>query len=841
MDTELHSMLKKPEPGKPQLSFQEMSRLAKSRAHEYAIQSLFKFGYRNKEDISNLPPSTLVVGSQNVLTNAAEQITIRNGYQLDGPAGNQNTYGIDSSYDFQTKIGTILNLRKWGPNLEFRYVNPITQAVTWLALSTSLNVSKICSFTNFWDANTEVSMFMLMANGDNKIYEWTGGVASFASATSNTITVQGSASVNQLGFYSQANNINSGKATLNINGITYSYTASGSNTTQPVNSTTNAHQDLQLSPTKWAAQSFTTGANAQSITSAVLAVYLSNDLAYNAVNLTAGIYTDNAGNPGTLVGVVSTSAIPVSLGKVAAGTYSVTFNFQQNINGASILPLTVSQNTTYHFVVYSDQINNFFSIYGSTSSATSGTQASTNRGSTWSANTGPLYLTINENNTFFQTFIGVSPDPTGAGIQVGDPVFQSLSVGVSAQGINGLPSNGTTSASSTASSTNFTNIDLIENLGNQIWYGNLNSPTIYVSKVNAYQDITSSSPARLPGEGALINLDSPVVAFSPQATEMYISSGRSEWWISQTLKNTYNNSGANVQTEILYASRLKTAHNQAAQSNALVARFKNSLVYVSNEQIINSLGLVKNVYTDPQVVNMSDPIKYDVDAYNFSGGQVYYDDYFIYITLPAMGVVRIYNVIKKYWEAPQLLPISRFYHLTSTPGSTLYGHSSLTNESYQMFTGYNDNGNPISAIAAFPYVSAEGGAPFQLKNFNKHYTEGYISGNTTLTLTINYDFGGFSGNYSQAISGSDSRIIFNKITDGSLGQNPLGNQPIGSILNITPQPAIPKFRVINTFPRVNCFEYQLVYSSDDVDQNWALLRLGPAAGPAPELPVQVTK
>lgn len=52
----------------------------------YALREKFELGYRNKEDISNLPPEVLVVGSQNVLTNAAEQVGIRQGYVLDGPA-----------------------------------------------------------------------------------------------------------------------------------------------------------------------------------------------------------------------------------------------------------------------------------------------------------------------------------------------------------------------------------------------------------------------------------------------------------------------------------------------------------------------------------------------------------------------------------------------------------------------------------------------------------------------------------------------------------------------------------------------------------------------------------
>lgn len=639
----------KPEAGKPPITFQELSRLIKARLKEFTIQGLFKFGYRNKEDVSNLPANTLVVGSQNVLTNAAEQVAIRQGYTLDGPAGTQNTYGIDSSYDFLTRNGSLQNMRKWGTTLEVRYLNPITSTVSWLTLMSTLNAANVVNFTSFWDQTTELKTQCLFVNGDTNLYLWTGGIGSFASATSSTIVLSGTLTTSQLGYFD--NNANSANFKLLVDGIVYTYTG---------------------------------------------------------------------------------------------------------VSG--------------------------------------------------------------------QTFTGVTPDPTLASIAVGDAVIQQV-VTIANSGISGLPSGYI--------------MDLISTLSNQIWYGSKQRNDVYVSKTNNYLDTTFSIP-RLPGEGAQIVLDSAPVGFSPQGLQMYASAGRDQWWVSETQKETIAINNVAVGIELLYMARLKTSNNQGAQSQSLIVRFKNSLVYVSNEQIVNALGLVKNVYSDPQVVNMSDPIKYDIDAYTFTGGQAYYDNYFIYVTVPVMGIVRMYNVNKKYWEAPQTIPISRFYHATAVVGSVLYGHSSLTNESYQLFTGYNDNGNPIDAVAAFPYVSQEGGPANQQKNFDKLYTEGYISGNSSLMVVINYDFGGYGGNYSTTIKGNDSRIIFNTVTDGSLGRNTLGAQPIGSILNLPNQPANPKFRVINTFPRVNAFEYQIVYSSNDVDQQWALLRFGPAISEANDLPTSIT-
>lgn len=787
------------------LGFTQISRLAKARSKEFTLQGEFNYGYRNKEDISNLPANTLVVGSQNVLTNAAEQVGIRQGYTLDGSAGNQNTYGIDSAYDFLTKIGTTMNLRKWGSNLEVRYQNPNTSVVSWITILSTLKAANVCNFTNFWDFNTEVSMFCLFVNGDNNVYEWSGAVGSVASVTTNSITLQGTNTLAQLGFYNQP--VNTGKFQVLVDSIIYSYVGPATSTAYTQNPTNNK---VSVTATQWSSQIFTTGAGAFSIAGLSIKFNSASGSA-NSSNFTVTLNADNAGVPGAIL-ATGTGSIP---GAYSLGDFTVNFSFPNSVTPV-VLP-----NTNYHIVISSPTGD--CSLYTGTNGS-AGTNISMNSGATWSSQNGYIYATVTELDSSPYTLAGVTPDPTLGGITVGDAVIQVPVIGNS------------TTNSNAALPTNYT-FDLISTLANQVWYGSLTSTIVYVSKTNNYYDSRFSLPQRLPAEGALLNLDATCVGFSPQGTQMYVSSGLTQWWLSATFQQTVVVSGISTPTETLYLQRLKTATGQGAQSQALIARFKNSLCYVSNEPIINLFGLVANILNDPQITNLSDPIKYDVDAYNFAGGQTFYFNYFIYVTIPKMGVVRMYNVNKEYWESPQLLPVSRFYVV----GNKLYGHNALTNESYQLFTGYNDNGNPINAVAAFPYVSQEGGEANQKKSFNKHYTEGYIAGNTLLTLTINYDFGGFSGNYSTNISGANKAIVFNKITDGSLGENTLGTQPVGTILNLPNQPVNPKFRVINTFPRTNCFEYQIVYSSNDIDQQWQLLRLGPAVNSADDIGVEITE
>lgn len=719
-------------PGRPQLTVAEQRRLLRLRATDYALKSLFKYGYRNKEDPSNLPPNTMVVGSQNVLTNASELVGAREGYVLDGPAGTQNDYGIDSKYDFSVRTGTVRNLRKWGTNLEVRYANPVTGTVTWINILATLSASNVVNFTPFWDQNTELKQTCLFVNGDNKVYVWEGGIGSYASSTA---AVTGTL------------------ATVAINNAGSSY-----------------------------------------VTGDVLTLAGGSGGTIRVTSVSSGAITG--------VGIVTPgSGYSTASGASVTGGTGTGATFNTTVQAAGTLTVSGSLTT--------DQLN----FYSNPANAS-------------------LFSLLIDGVTYTyksvsgETFLGVFPDPSIAGITVGDAVIQKPSNIVGAN-ITGLLSSAY-------------NFDLISTLENQIWYGSLTRNDIYVSKTNIFTDV-SSSTVRLPAQGAQIILDSAPVAFIPESQQMYASAGTNQWWLSNKNQQTIEVVGVAVATEALFMQRIETTYSQGTQSQALTAHFKNTIIFVSNEVIINSLGLVPNIYTQPQFVNLSDPIKFDVDAYDFTGGAVDQQDYYIYVTVPKLGIIRMYNVQKNYWEAPQTIPISSFYRVITGTKTSLYGHSSLTNESYKLFTGYNDNGNPINMVAAFPYVATEGGSADMKKNFNRLYIEGYIASNTTLMVTINYDFGGFAGTYTTIVDGSDLTIIFNKITDGSLGQNSLGSQPIGSILNLANVPVIPKFRQVSTMPRVDFFDYQIVFSSNDVDQNWTILRFGPAIGGSQAVPTSITK
>lgn len=220
--------IKQPKPSQGQAggkntAYTMQRRLAANKVHEFSLLSNFtKEGYRNREDITILPPGVLVLGSYNVLTNVGGRIAVTKGYTLDGQA-NTTLTPITSSFDFTKLTINDTHVRSYLTNLQFRYVNPVSSAVSWITFFTGLTTGNDVNYVAYWD-NTQLSTSMLFVNGTSFIYQWSGAVASYASATANTITKMGSETWAQAGF-------NTATGDIVINGTSYSYTGGTSTTT----------------------------------------------------------------------------------------------------------------------------------------------------------------------------------------------------------------------------------------------------------------------------------------------------------------------------------------------------------------------------------------------------------------------------------------------------------------------------------------------------------------------------------------------------------------------------------------------------------------------------------
>lgn len=376
---------------------------------------------------------------------------------------------------------------------------------------------------------------------------------------------------------------------------------------------------------------------------------------------------------------------------------------------------------------------------------------------------------------------------------------------------------------------------------NQVYLGTTNSNLLYISKVNDYTNYSFTSPTRVVGEGMLIPLDAPPKAFisqesqsSTDAYDLYISEGVSTWAVIRaTLSNDLTN-------ETLEHIRLKVSDLQGAQSNRLVAKMKNHIMFVGSDNVANMLGYLSYKFV-PTLVDFSYPIIDDMSSYDFTDASIFYYRNYILIAIPRHGLVRMYNMTDQtaeqfsggkaleditqqpwFWEAPITYPVSGFY----TVNGELYGHSYTTSESYKLFDGGSFNGQDINAIAAFGYD--DGGDRSQSKGNNEVYVEGYIKQNTTLIVTINKDLGSFMSSQTLTIDGNDNEIVAFGGGGNSLGDSPLGVQTIGGAITTTSIDSLPAwFHVIKTYLSVPSFYLgQKVFSTKGVDLQWELLAYG---------------
>ena len=402
------------------------------------------------------------------------------------------------------------------------------------------------------------------------------------------------------------------------------------------------------------------------------------------------------------------------------------------------------------------------------------------------------------------TLTGVSPDPTGHTITAGDIAHQAIVTVANGSNL-GLKEN-----------------DVISSLNNQIYVGSLVENSAFISKQNSYTDYSFSTP-RKPWEGATLYLDRPVTGFLPQEQNMYISCGQSYWYqigFTQATDAINNQIYENVDVQ-----RLKTGALQGAQSQYFISHDKNDAVFITNEPTLSSLGRVESILGTPQTTDISWPIINDFNSYDFTDGSVAYWKNYLLVAIPKEGLIRIYNQTdpkNPYWEAPQTIPVSRF----SIIDGNLYGHSYLTSDSYKLFDGYNDIGEPIEALAQFSFMDM--GSRVKKKGFNLWWTEGYITQNGNLKLGLQYDMDGRATFKSWLMSGI-SKFVFLPKNTSPLGKLPLGKQPIGSQINAPEVPPLPPhFKWQKQMPTSPLFwELSPSYYSNDIDFQWEIISFGP--------------
>ncbi len=361
-------------------------------------------------------------------------------------------------------------------------------------------------------------------------------------------------------------------------------------------------------------------------------------------------------------------------------------------------------------------------------------------------------------------------------------------------------------------------LDLISVLNNYVFYGDLTNRSIQMSTDKDYTLFTEAVP-RIEGNGTEITIDSTPTAFipGPAGDEFYIS-GRKDSWYKITFKVNSSLTGEEIRVR-----KLPTATGQAAQSQASIISIKNSTAFITFEPTLDTLSRITAVDT-PQSKELSYAIKKDMISYDLTDANGIFYQNQIFIAIPKEGLVIIYDIEQGLWQPPHNLPIGRLalIDIAGDGTQTLCGHSNVSNETYRLYDGYNDNGAPIHVEMHFGY--SDYGTRFTPKQFDEIATEIYMSENTNVTNKIIYDYKGSTSVKQFELRGDDTATRFKPTSAGGLGLVPLGYGPLGSLG--TPVDDLSKFRIVDVTSVNDFFEVQRVFIANGIDIRFAIISTG---------------
>lgn len=403
-----------------------------------------------------------------------------------------------------------------------------------------------------------------------------------------------------------------------------------------------------------------------------------------------------------------------------------------------------------------------------------------------------------------------------------------------------------TTALPSAITTPFPNFfpDLIGVQLNQVTLASTKSSMTFASSVTDYTNYAVTSP-RAPGDPFQKPLTSGsarcIVAIDSDAeildtiNRLIVGSGK-DAFDQIDFKLSQDNS-----EELVRILRYKTAIGSGIASKSAICPIKSNTVYISNEPSLDSFSQASLEAPDGgKNAPLSDPIKNDFDTYNFTDAHITYWKRALYIALPAHGLVLIYDLMRNLWQPPQTIPVSRF----SIINNWLYGHSSITNETYKLFTGTNDNGVFISQVARFAYNN--GGDRSRLKNLSEYWHDGYISAGAALGCELGFGYDASLGKRQLSISGSDSSIVVpqtgSRLGDEKLGSNPLGGGDLDPVTGLVgANAALLRFWQPDTVKCPDYIEFYTQYTMNTLDGQFALVSHGSNQWDAGTVPVSHKK
>lgn len=252
---------------------------------------------------------------------------------------------------------------------------------------------------------------------------------------------------------------------------------------------------------------------------------------------------------------------------------------------------------------------------------------------------------------------------------------------------------------------------------------------------------------------------------------------------SESIMKLESTLSADQSKEYRQEERLETATLQGLIGPNLAIKVKNAIVYITKEKTLDTIEFVENI-ADVQSIPISNIIKSDFEAADFTGASIYYWQRNLLIAVPASGKIFMYDLQRKLWQAPLVFDGITIGFFNTDENGALIGHDFYKNSSYRMFTGYSDAGVAIHSIAKFSYNFY--GSRYSSKSFKQYIQDGFITSGGLLTRTLKYDYKGQTKLSSVEFNGGDTKFAYYvpgnvPLGASAIGQNSLSGASLTSV------------------------------------------------------------
>lgn len=255
----------------------------------------------------------------------------------------------------------------------------------------------------------------------------------------------------------------------------------------------------------------------------------------------------------------------------------------------------------------------------------------------------------------------------------------------------------------------------------------------------------------------------------------------------------------------------------------------NEIFFVTPDNQIMSIQRVETV-DFPQIVPISDNIKNTVDSLSFDAtkGIVFRDKaYFACKSSTDVNfndTVLVWNIREKTWDSPiSGWNVSDFAVYDDSTGENLYLADDISPNIYRLSEEIIDDIFEVKAnwrSKQFNFDTPEG-----LKAIDNLFVEGYISQNTTLTITLFLDEDGYTESFLTDFSGDETDYIYNSDTSNVFGLTPFGAYRFGSYDVANNKK---KFRMYlnKDFRALPFYNLQVDFSSEGINDQWEVTAFG---------------